>query len=404
MKTLILHIGTPKTGTTSIQNFCGLNRERLDELGIHYPIMPYRYPRVNVNRNGHFLVGAVKIDSEGHRDKEKEKEIFSQELKNLAKLFKEHNTIVLSEESIWMIAATRKKGLWKTLKKHSEKHDYQIKVIVYLRRQDQFLLSRYNQKLKTDVVASVRRFDRYMKTMNGRYKPTLFYRERLDDIAKFIPKENIIVRRFDRKYFYNGSLTDDFLHILGIEIDETFAPLEEKANVGISVQSGEIKRVLNRLKPISFTDNNKLIEILNECEELLPESNTELMSTEEVKTFMGQFIEGNESIVADYIGDDAPLFDYTYKEATAWNYNDPNYHEEVILFFAKVIDSVYKENLQLKAENKTVNNNIEKINKQITQINDRLTKEKSYSRETRYLLKHPISSLFRKIIGCFKKK
>ena len=38
MKTLILHIGTPKTGTTSIQNFCGLNRERLDELGIHYPL------------------------------------------------------------------------------------------------------------------------------------------------------------------------------------------------------------------------------------------------------------------------------------------------------------------------------------------------------------------------------
>lgn len=52
MKTLYIHIGTPKTGTTSIQNFCGLNREKLKEQGVLYPIMNYHYERKSVNRNG----------------------------------------------------------------------------------------------------------------------------------------------------------------------------------------------------------------------------------------------------------------------------------------------------------------------------------------------------------------
>ena len=92
-----------------------------------------------------------------------------------------------------------------------------------------------------------------------------------------------------------------------------------------------------------------------------------------------------------------PLFDYTYKETTAWNYNDRNYNEELILFFANTIDSVYKENIQLKKE-------LNKINNQIKNINEKLNKEKSYSRETRYLLKHPIKSFYNKVKGALRKK
>ncbi|MDD6532009.1 MAG: hypothetical protein PUF23_06665, partial [Ruminococcus sp.] len=380
MKTLYIHIGTPKTGTTSIQNFCGLNREKLKEQGVLYPIMNYHYERKSVNRNGYFLHGVIKEN--GTRNKEKEKQVFDSELQYIVDCFKENDTILLSDESIWWATSTRRKGLWKDLKKHSEQHNYQIKVIVYLRRQDQFMMSRYNQKLKTDFVASTQSFDEYFADMNGRFKCVMDYRDRIDNIAKSISKENVIVKRFDRNYFYNGDLNQDFLNILGVKVDDSFQQLKETANTGISVQSGEIKRVLNRLKPITMAENNKLLEILNECENVLPESNTSLMSTDEVKNFMEQFVDSNESIVDEYIGDGKPLFDYTYKETTAWDYNDKNYHEELILFFANAVGSVYKENQQLKKE-------LNKINNQIKNINEKLNKEKSYSRETRYLLKHP---------------
>lgn len=395
MKTLYIHIGTPKTGTTSIQNFCGLNREKLREQGVLYPIMNYHYERKSVNRNGYFLHGVIKEN--GTRNKEKEKQVFDSELQYIVDCFKENDTILLSDESIWWATSTRRKGLWKDLKKHSEQHNYQIKVIVYLRRQDQFMMSRYNQRLKTDFVASTQNFDEYFADMNGRFKCVMDYRDRIDNIAKSISKENVIVKRFDRNYFYNGDLNQDFLNILGVKVDDSFQQLKETANTGISVQSGEIKRVLNRLKPITMAENNKLLEILNECENVLPESNTSLMSTDEVKNFMEQFVDSNESIVDEYIGDGKPLFDYTYKETTAWDYNDKNYHEELILFFANAVGSVYKENQQLKKE-------LNKINNQIKNINEKLNKEKSYSRETRYLLKHPIKSFYNKFKGALRKK
>lgn len=402
MKTLYIHIGTSKTGTTTIQTYCGINREQLKSKGVLFPIMPYHYDRITENRNGHFLYAT--IYENGVRNKEKEKQVLKQELDYIVDCFKDYDNVLLSEESIWWATATRRKGLWKYLQEHSQQNNYQVKIIVYLRRQDQFMMSRYNQILKTDTGGSTQRFYEYFKDMNGKYKCVMNYRQRLDYMAKFFPKENIVVKRFDRSYFYNGDLNADFLHILGVEIDDTFAELPKDENLGISVQSGELKRVLNRLGTMTFAENQKLLQMLNECEELLPKREVSIMTTEHIEKFMKKFIDDNESIAVDYIGDGKPMFDYNYKKKPVWSYEDKNYHEEVILFFAKAIDSVYKENIQLKKENERLNNNIEKINKQIENINQKLNKEKSYSRETRYLLKHPIRSLIAKLRGSKSKK
>lgn len=402
MKTLYIHIGTSKTGTTTIQTYCGINREQLKSKGVLFPIMPYHYDRITENRNGHFLY--ANIYENGVRNKEKEEQVLKQELDYIVDCFKDYDNVLLSEESIWWATATRRKGLWKYLQEHSQQNNYQVKIIVYLRRQDQFMMSRYNQILKTDTGGGTQRFYEYFKDMNGKYKCVMNYRQRLDYMAKFFPKENIVVKRFDRSYFYNGDLNADFLHILGVEIDDTFAELPKDENLGISVQSGELKRVLNRLGTMTFAENQKILQMLNECEELLPKREVSIMTTEHIEKFMKKFIDDNESIAVDYIGDGKPMFDYNYKKKPVWSYEDKNYHEEVILFFAKAIDSVYKENIQLKKENERLNNNIEKINKQIENITQKLNKEKSYSRETRYLLKHPIKSFYNKVKGALRKK
>lgn len=43
MKTLYLHIGTPKTAATFLQNFCYANRETFEKFGYCYPILPFKY-------------------------------------------------------------------------------------------------------------------------------------------------------------------------------------------------------------------------------------------------------------------------------------------------------------------------------------------------------------------------
>jgi len=48
---LVLHIGTGKTGTTSIQSFMNANRSRLAELGFLYPRTPgkVRHTRISLS-------------------------------------------------------------------------------------------------------------------------------------------------------------------------------------------------------------------------------------------------------------------------------------------------------------------------------------------------------------------
>lgn len=51
MPTLYLHIGTPKTGTTALQNFLPANEEVLEQHGICYPDFGFRYTGLGVHRN-----------------------------------------------------------------------------------------------------------------------------------------------------------------------------------------------------------------------------------------------------------------------------------------------------------------------------------------------------------------
>ena len=50
MKTLYIHIGTPKTGTTSLQHFCTENAKLFEEQGYCYPIFPHKFKYINIMR------------------------------------------------------------------------------------------------------------------------------------------------------------------------------------------------------------------------------------------------------------------------------------------------------------------------------------------------------------------
>lgn len=55
MKTLYIHVGTSKTGSTALQTFCAKNRKILETNGFYYPAFPIKYDYVGKARNGHFL-------------------------------------------------------------------------------------------------------------------------------------------------------------------------------------------------------------------------------------------------------------------------------------------------------------------------------------------------------------
>ena len=105
MKTLHVHIGTPKTGTTSIQNFCVDNEKLLEKQGYCYPLFPYSYKSVAKVRNGHFLFGMI-TDENGTRDKEKEAANYKGGMQKLHELFRTYDNIILSDEALQLYSET----------------------------------------------------------------------------------------------------------------------------------------------------------------------------------------------------------------------------------------------------------------------------------------------------------
>ena len=92
---------------------------------------------------------------------------------------------------------------------------------MYLRRQDTALNSMWNQKIKK----SKQRFrsmswEEFINTT----PPAIYldYEESLNEIASELGSENIIVRRYGKKYFKNGSIYDDFLSTLGLSLTDDY--------------------------------------------------------------------------------------------------------------------------------------------------------------------------------------
>ena len=233
MKTLYLHIGTPKTATSSIQKFLAQNREVLESKGYVFPKSLHRYLNVNSRRNGHFLVRKVE-KAEGGRDHELEKQYLQEGYDLIAKEFQTYDHVILSDESVWFASSYSCKDLFTDLKKQADDNHYQVKIIVYLRRQDTFFLSRWNQAVKQNVgYSSVLSCDEYIRKTLKKDGKILNYAHKLDQIADIFGADNLIVRRFEPTSWVDGSIIHDFMEAIGIPVTESFKELDEEAKLRI---------------------------------------------------------------------------------------------------------------------------------------------------------------------------
>ena len=191
MKTLWIHIGMAKTGSTAIQFFCKENADVLAKKGYGYPALSFHYPGISKAHNGRFLLGML-IDENGNRDLEQEDKNFQAGMQMVDELFLEYDNVVLSDESIWRGMDMEKKNLWELLTEKAKKGGYGIRVIVYFRRQDKFFPSNWNQLVKKQW--SQETFAQYTGREERYF---LNYYDKLERMASVIGKENIIVRRYD---------------------------------------------------------------------------------------------------------------------------------------------------------------------------------------------------------------
>lgn len=147
---LILHIGTHKTGTTSIQHFCAVQRGVLRKAGFFYP------------KNVHSAYVFNFLASQISYGKEKQAKAYMQHVRYQA-LKQGCHTVVISAESFYAMTAFfhdvpgfARGPYWENednfvAKSRDVFEGFDVHPVIYLRPQDDFASSLYNQFVKNTL-------------------------------------------------------------------------------------------------------------------------------------------------------------------------------------------------------------------------------------------------------------
>jgi len=311
MNTLYIHIGSSKTGTSAIQAVLRDNANRLLESGIYYPLeVPQETKRAGkagirshlkkaAKKTYHVLSRILpkKQYAEGGGNANKLAEaaydkvpVLYHEL--LSGIPGQDRNVLLSSEAYWVI--DDKKAYFSQLKNLP----YTIKVIVYLRRQDEYLSSLVNQFIKQGTGTTFQ----YPKCLNGYHKKDirLDYLNELEQIASVIGRENIIVRR----YRSGTDVVADFISVLNIRLEPDEKRFEKIVNPHLNLKCMKIMCFFNKLK-LGYVCNRILRRILtNVSVKSGYEEKLNLWDAAVNKEIMDKYRDGNNQLAKLYLNEE----------------------------------------------------------------------------------------------------
>lgn len=343
MSTIYLCIGTMKTGTTSIQSYLKLNEKQLNKQGYCYPDIPTQNKKAH-NRNGHFLIFTSQKENLEERKIEEAK---ARELgkKVLEEKAKEYENIILSEELIWH-HARKFPGFWKNLKEYCDAKGFLLKIVVYLRRQDELVESLWNQNIKSEKRWSIS-FLEYINQGVYKYFPLQYYRK-LKNIEKYVKKENMIVRAFEKGQFKDGNLISDFLNCVGLQKTEEFQELLQRKNVRLNDTFLEIRRKINESEVYQEFEDDFLRVPLSRANIKDEEGTSKKRMFDEAsqKKFMETYDKTNAKVAREYLGrKDGKLFYETKKKE---GYKEPDSQQMLEEYLAFSVDYMCKQQKEIR--------------------------------------------------------
>jgi hypothetical protein len=191
----VLHIGLNKTGSTSIQRVLGTNRRELRDRGFYYPAIT----EGTVPQNLHRLGPGVRIDR------------FWEELAiEIAAVPQDGSTVILSAEQC--ARALRDPAEVAALHARLADHFTNIRIVLYLRRQDQHAASMFAQRLRTGHVAPPD-----LAAIGESMAPLHDYNALLTKWAAVFGEAAMIPRIYARDCLPGGDVVRDFLELCGLD-------------------------------------------------------------------------------------------------------------------------------------------------------------------------------------------
>ncbi|SHE67201.1 hypothetical protein SAMN05444273_102224 [Litoreibacter ascidiaceicola] len=209
-----LHIGSPKTGTTSLQNFLNDNANTLRDTG-----------RLNFMSTGRAHIAHNQLAASART---------GNATKLMEDMLRESDampdiTHVASSEMLFNLHTARKLSSAAPVE-----FKQRAKVICYIRRQDSYLEALYKQLLKNSRIPPDR------QAFLDDAKRRLHYLNTFNTYADMFGEENIIVRPFGPKWLVDGDVVRDFAHHLGMPITHDLRVMEGFSNKTFSAEMSEL--------------------------------------------------------------------------------------------------------------------------------------------------------------------
>lgn len=296
---LVLHIGTHKTGTTAIQGAMAANVPALKAQGYAYPLFPARFEGVPNDRNGYFIGRLVKDVVKPGSIEEDRLALAQTCSAELEKYLDAPEDVILSDERLWY-SATGYGQYWTVLRSLMEDIGFrEFEIILYLRRQDRFAEALWNQFVKGDT----RMTESLQEYLNGKVmRRVCDYAKGLDALADTFGKENLSVHVFDRARMKGGNVVPDFVNAIGVDIAPFKEPENKEANVRLSNDVMEIKRLLNASETYASMPNF-MRQTMLDISTAHPESNkTNILPAAKRQEFLARYEEGNAYVAREYLG------------------------------------------------------------------------------------------------------
>ncbi|SKA91334.1 hypothetical protein SAMN02745704_02319 [Paucidesulfovibrio gracilis DSM 16080] len=230
-KTLYLHIGTPKTGSSAIQTFLEQNREVLRSKGIDYPGGPAKKTQFSAQSGNGRDLCLAKPDSKEYKHALRQIQA------------SEFDTVLVSSEFFIAQSDERMARLHKALS------DFDIHIIAYLRRQDLYLQSYLQQGVKLHGLRSLDAWESDDPMFNGFMQ--LLGENAAQALLQFVrgyEKDKVIIRPYEKGQFTDGNIFSDFLTILGIPLTGEFQLPQRAINPGFDRDFLELRMMLNHPK------------------------------------------------------------------------------------------------------------------------------------------------------------
>ncbi len=365
--TAYIHIGTMKTGTSSIQNFLYLNRSLLQKQNYYYPISIKNNNRLNDHNP---LAHRFDILLNKTNDLKSFSRTFNY-LNDEIKICNCNNVIISTENIQWLLNSQKKVAYFFSFLTSIFNN---IKIIIYLRDVDGLFISMCSQVIKNGTHSN---YHFLHPCQNEKAKILSDYRQTLQWWGEVFGRENLIVRLFDKNEFYQGDLLKDFIHSIGLKWDDKFQ-IPKRENETLDLIGFELLSRINKLNPFMFKSRYfDIVEYFDKnCTNSYQCASLKFQPPKEIiQSYIGYFEESNEWVRKEFFPYKERLFpkkDLTdYKENYELKEMKPEYWDKIAELIADIVTT----------KNQTIQSNLTQIKNLNQTIQD---KDNLLSLQTKY--------------------